>query len=83
MNKYGRLTPHTSRIVLYVHSIVVPNIHVMQKVEINGHYTHPVYRFLKRHSPALYNAELCQGRNIPSDFCAFLVNRSGMPVKFL
>lgn len=54
----------------------------MAKVEVNGKYQHPVYKFLKRHSAALYDENLCQGKNIPEDFCMFLVGKDGVPQKF-
>ncbi|KAL4432943.1 hypothetical protein ABPG74_014457 [Tetrahymena malaccensis] len=54
---------------------------VFQKVEVNGSYMHPLYKFLKRHS-SLYNYKLLNGAKITEDFSKFLINTKGEVVSF-
>ncbi|CAD8120297.1 unnamed protein product [Paramecium sonneborni] len=56
---------------------------VFQKVELNGQYTHPLYKFLKRQTPQLYDEKLANGRQIKQDFCKFLISEEGQPIKYL
>ncbi|WP_138495971.1 glutathione peroxidase [Paenibacillus pinistramenti] len=46
------------------------------KVEVNGENTHPLYTYLKEHTPAEY-----QNGDIEWNFAKFLVDRSGQVVK--
>lgn len=55
---------------------------ILQKVEVNGRYTHPVYKYLKRNTPQLYDKDLCRGRLIREDFCKFLIDKDGLPIKY-
>lgn len=56
--------------------------HLFSKIEVNGHYIHPVFKFLKRNTPSLYDSALCEGKAIRDDFCKFLIAPNGIPVKF-
>lgn len=37
---------------------------VFQKIEVNGKYTHPIFKFLKRNTPELYDTELANANLI-------------------
>lgn len=56
---------------------------VYQKVELNGEYTHPLYKYLKRNTPELYNSQLANGNNIREDFCKFLISEDGKVLRYL
>jgi len=55
---------------------------IFAKVEVNGEYTAPVYKYLKKNS-SLYNFKLLNASAIKEDFCKFLVDREGNVVKFV
>jgi glutathione peroxidase len=47
---------------------------LMEKIEVNGPGTHPVFQFLKDHAPGLI------GKNIKWNFTKFLVDKDGQTV---
>ncbi|EGR28328.1 hypothetical protein IMG5_178250 [Ichthyophthirius multifiliis] len=51
-------------------------VEILGKLEINGQYIHPLYKFLKRNS-VLYNYKIMNGIKINEDFCKFLVDQQG------
>ncbi|KAM3146628.1 glutathione peroxidase activity protein [Paramecium bursaria] len=55
---------------------------VFQKVEINGLYIHPLYKYLKRNSLEQYDKDLSCGKQINQDYCKFLVDEQGKVIKF-
>lgn len=59
----------------------VASFPVLQKLEVNGAFTHPVFKYLKRHS-SLYNLTLLNGERITDDFCKFLCDAKGEVVAF-
>jgi glutathione peroxidase-family protein len=46
-------------------------------MEMNGLHTHPIFKFLKRNTPELYDESLANGRPLKEDFCKFLISPEG------
>lgn len=57
------------------------NVIVLFQEEVNGHKTHPMFNFLKRHS-VLYNKNSGMSLPIPWNFTKFLVGPNGHVVRF-
>ena len=55
------------------------NFPIFSKVEINGEYIHPVFKFVKRKS-ILYDFVMQGGKNIKNDFSLFLFSEEGNKV---
>ncbi len=53
---------------------------MLNKVEVNGDKTHPIYKYLKSNSVQMSNANGL--KNIPWNFSKFLVNRDGKIIGF-
>ena len=43
----------------------------MQKIDVNGENTHPVYQFLKENS-------VMKGKDIPWNFAKFIIDKEGV-----
>lgn len=54
---------------------------VLDRLEVNGPATHPIYHFLKRHS-TLYRERRGKCMPIPWNFAKFLVSKTGEVVEF-
>lgn len=48
---------------------------MFDKVEVNGHNSHPIYQYLKNELPGIF------GNNIKWNFTKFLIGRDGQPIK--
>jgi len=57
------------------------NFIVIEKVDVNGKATHPMYHFLKRYSP-LYRETCDTVLPIPWNFGKFLIDKAGRVVDF-
>lgn len=55
---------------------------VLEKLEVNGRGTHPIYHYLKRFSPDLYKQHRCQSMPVPWNFSKFLLDRSGKVITY-
>lgn len=50
---------------------------------MNGKYTHPVFKFIKRNVPELYDEYISNGKQISQDYCKFLISEKGQVIKYL
>ncbi len=75
-NQFGDQEPGTSAQIAefcsLTYNVTFP---MFEKIEVNGHETDPLYKWLKRETPGSDNAE------IEWNFAKFLVGRDGKPVK--
>jgi glutathione peroxidase-family protein len=57
------------------------NLILMQKVDVNGDTAHPLFKFMRLHSPLL---DQSSGKvdNIPWNYCKFLIDRQGTVKQF-
>lgn len=53
----------------------------MEKIEVNGENTHPVYAFLRNNSE-LYDEKHDKANEIPWNFAKFVVNHEGKVIKY-
>ena len=53
----------------------------MEKVEVNGEHTHPLFVFLRNNSE-LYDPKTEKAKQIPWNFAKFMVNSKGEVIKF-
>ena len=54
---------------------------VMEKIEVNGEKTHPLFIFLRNNSE-LYDPKANKAKVIPWNFAKFFVNPEGKVIKF-
>ncbi|HLZ86625.1 MAG TPA: glutathione peroxidase [Puia sp.] len=75
-NQFGAQEPLSNEVMeqtcLINHGVTFP---LVEKIEVNGPGTHPVFRYLKKKLGGLF------GSRIKWNFTKFLVDRTGKPVK--
>ena len=75
-NQFGRQEPLTNDVMEQTckkkHGVTFP---MLEKIEVNGANTHPVFRFLKKKLGGFF------GRRIKWNFTKFLVDANGVPVR--
>jgi len=55
---------------------------VLERLDVNGSGTHPMYHYLKRFS-ILYKEHRNEAMPVPWNFSKFLVDKSGKVIKFM
>jgi glutathione peroxidase len=75
-NQFGRQEPGTAEeIGAFCTSRYGVSFPLFAKIDVNGHDSHPLYRFLKREEPGMFR--LLTGGRVTWNFTKFLVRRSG------
>ena len=50
---------------------------IMDKCDVNGELAHPIFKYLRRNTEGFYNPRTGKIRNIPWNFCKFILDEHG------
>lgn len=82
-NQFGKQEPGTpEEIEAFVRGKYNCTFPLMEKIDVNGPNTHPVYAFLKENSE-LYDQKTEKAEDISWNFAKFVVNHEGKVIKYL